>query len=523
MSARVTKRVLTAFEEWAVTTGELPEDPKARDTWLGRARLLLEGRATYLGRPDPTLWRSGDVHALFMDHLVSRQYDGWGFSEHAVELVAAYLRFLDETGLLHPGSTRVATLLKELHRLAPGFPAAMEDRGRWRLAKTVFTQMQLDGLDVPTATAEVMDAWAEKFNQRDVEARRAVLGHLADENPQYLTGRLFLHEGLVAIVPASSPMTKADIWPDACSCDGGCGCAEADEWTVDPVVLGTAAELADDVADSGTRVLRPLLTLVRALGVEGLPVDKHGRLRGKDLAGLAAALHLPDPRSRESIGSPLDQLWHLALEFDVVRLQHGRAVPGAGVATVEAAVGGDGPAEERLAVWTDVCHELVRLAAEPLSASDLLERREELRHWLDPWVPRTLGLLLEQGPDGRLVDFDALMDAVQRDLVGPLDPRANNIETLVVFAHVAVRRALADLERHGVLDIERPSVNAGLTGGDGMPDLDAASVEELAGVLGVTPWELSGGEGARIRLTPLGRHAVRERLVREGVAVPVAG
>lgn len=93
--------------------------------------------------------------------------------------VREFLRFLDETGQLHPASTRAATLLKELDRLAPRFPAVMADSSRWRLVKRVFTAMMADG--VPVDDDAKIDRWAERFSALGPADRRFVLGELMAE------------------------------------------------------------------------------------------------------------------------------------------------------------------------------------------------------------------------------------------------------------------------------------------------------------------------------------------------------
>ncbi|GGM83725.1 hypothetical protein GCM10007977_101380 [Dactylosporangium sucinum] len=189
-----------------------------------RITILLQGRADHLDRPDPTRWRSGDVHDLFMTHVVPRQVDAWDLAGQGVETIRDYLRFLDATDRLHPASTRVPTLLKELDRLAPRYPTAMADTGRWRLAKRVFTAMLADGITLDTEPA-VLDAWAERFSARDAEGRREVLGELMDQHPEYATGRVVIHDGQVAVLRAGLPAAKHLVWPDL-ACD--CGCEQSD-------------------------------------------------------------------------------------------------------------------------------------------------------------------------------------------------------------------------------------------------------------------------------------------------------
>ncbi len=96
---------------------------------------------------------------------------------------------------------RVPTLLKELDRLVPRYPAAMADTSRWRLAKRVFTALLADGIALDTDPV-VLDAWAQRFSARDVDGRREVLGELMDQHPEYATGKVLIHDGQVAVLRA---------------------------------------------------------------------------------------------------------------------------------------------------------------------------------------------------------------------------------------------------------------------------------------------------------------------------------
>jgi hypothetical protein len=126
------QRVVDEFATWGSAQGIMP-DGDAGTRWRERITILLQGRATYLDRPDPTRWRSGDVHDLFMAYVVPRQVDAWDLAQHGPTTIRDYLRFLDATDQLHPASTRVPTLLKELDRLTSKYPNAMADVSRWRL------------------------------------------------------------------------------------------------------------------------------------------------------------------------------------------------------------------------------------------------------------------------------------------------------------------------------------------------------------------------------------------------------
>ncbi len=71
------------FAQWATERDLVPGAPDAAKRWRERIEILIDGRADYLGKPDPTLWKSGDVHELLMVHVVTRQFDAWNLAEQA--------------------------------------------------------------------------------------------------------------------------------------------------------------------------------------------------------------------------------------------------------------------------------------------------------------------------------------------------------------------------------------------------------------------------------------------------------
>jgi len=251
---RLQQRVIEEFADWAAAQG-IVSGGEAGERWRDRITILLQCRAEYLNRPDPTCWHSGDVRDLLMNYVVHRQVDAWRLAEHGLDTIHDYLRFLDATDRLHPNSTRMPALLKELGRLAPKYPAAMADTSRWRLAKRVFTAILADGITLDAEPA-VLDAWAERFSARDPDGRRAVLGELMDEHPGYATGQLLIHDCQVAVLRPGMPPTKHLVWPDL-ACD--CGCSQPARFP--PVTLPDTTVLAKMVATDGAGLLRQLAAL----------------------------------------------------------------------------------------------------------------------------------------------------------------------------------------------------------------------------------------------------------------------
>jgi len=345
VSFRLQEHVVDEFAAWAAEVGIVPGG-EAGGRWRARIAILLQGRATYLGRPDPTRWRSGDVHELFMTYVAPRQVDAWDLVAHGLDTIRDFLRFLDATDRLHPASTRVSTLLKELDRLAPKYAAAMADTSRWRLAKRVFTAILADGIDLDAEPA-VLDAWAERFNARDTVGRRAVLGELIDQQSGYATARLLIHDGQVAMLAAGVPLVKHLVWPDL-GCD--CGCEQQAQFP--PVALPDPATLAKLVATDGADLLRQLAALVAWAGDAGKAGDGRGEPRKADRPAVLAALGLPIDIDQAGGIPALTRLWRLAIEFDVIQLRRTRAVPGTGADLVADALAGDSAAEQVLDLWS---------------------------------------------------------------------------------------------------------------------------------------------------------------------------
>lgn len=485
---------MDAFERWSASRGTLPAGAEAVQVWRDRIGIMLQGREDYLGRPDPTLWRSGDLHRLLIDHLPPRQVDAWGLAEHGVRIVREFLEFLDTSGRLHPGSTRVATLRKELDRAAGRFGAAMADSSQYRLAKRVLTAMLADGLGDDADPAEV-DRWAERFSARDAPARRRVLGELMDQDPRYATGHLLVHGGQVAVLKPGVPPDKGLVWPDTVECD--CGCADA---TVPEARLPGEAELAAAVA--GSELLCRLSALAGWVGAGGRPVDRRGELPGKDVTAAAAAAGVPDLGARRLRDAPaLATLWDLALELDVLSLCRARVIPGDTLPTVHAALRHECPPGQALEFWDEVFDELVHPQGDTVTPE-----QERLRDWARPWLPRFLGTLYTDHPDEELVEVGVLMDAVATERAEAVPARDSTM--LTALAGSLVLRGLSLLAEHGAVEVE-------VSAGGPAPGLAPA-----ARAVGMAPWAVSPPDGLRVRLTALGRRGVHKRLAGDGAGTP---
>jgi hypothetical protein len=491
------QRVVDEFVAWASTEG-IVSDGEAGQHYRDRITLLLQGRADYLNRTDPTRWRSGDVHELFMTCVVPRQVDAWGLAAHGLDTIRDFLRFLDATHRLHPASTRVPTLLKELDRLAPKYPVAMADTSRWRLAKRVFTAILADGI-APDADPGVLDAWAERFSARAPEDRRVVLGELMDQHSGYATGRLLIHAGQVAIIVSGEPAAKHLVWPDS-ACD--CGCEQQPQFP--PVSLPDPATLAKLVATDGADFLRLLAGLAEWVGDGGKTVDNRGELRKADRPVVLTALGLPGSIDQLGGISSLTRLWRLAIEFDVIRLRRSQVVPGPGARLVADVLAGDTAPERALDLWCEIADALIQ----PQGPADPSKDDRHMQDWLRPWTPRFLGILYADTGAGDPVRLETVAEKLLDEYADKLPP--SDPDVFAALAAALVRNTLAALAAHGVVTITA-------TGDDVVTQQAAAFA-----ALGMATWALHAEPGITVDLTDLGRYLVRQRLLAENAHAPLA-
>ncbi|WP_327006808.1 hypothetical protein OHA72_05745 [Dactylosporangium sp. NBC_01737] len=482
---RLRQRMVEEFTAWAVARAIVPGGAAGTE-WRDRIEILLQCRADALDRADPTRWRSGDVHALFMDYVAPRQVDAWGLAERGLESVRDYLRFLDDTDRLHPGSARPAALFKELDRLEAKYPAAMADTDRWGLAKRIFTAMLRDGVRPDGDPAEV-DAWAARFSARGPEERREVLGRMMEEQQGYATGTVLVNDGQVAMVSGGRKPVKHLIWPDL-PCD--CGCTAPVRFA--PVTLPDDAALAKAVSTDGAALLHDLATLAGWVGSGGRAVDDRGEIRKADRPALLTALGRPVTKAGEPL---LTTLWQMGIEFDVVQLRRTRVVPGRGADLVGAALAGTAPVRETLELWADLAEVLIH----PVTPMHSEKGTEHLRSWLDPWTPLFLDLLHSAGGPG---DLEALTDRLLDEQAGRLP--GGDPELFAGIAGTAVRNILATLARHGAVAV------TGVT-----EDPERAAV---AAAYGTALWAMWPQPGLTVELTDLGRYLVHRRHLSEGTA-----
>jgi hypothetical protein len=499
MSPRTTDRILADFETWA-SGQELPLAGSAEGVERGPRkrtpiRALLTGRASLLGKPDPSRWRSGDVHEVLMQYSPARQVDVWGIGTHAPSELREFLRFLDETGRLHPGSTRVSTLLKELERLVPNFGAAMADRSRWRMAKRLMTAMLEDNVDLDDPAA--VDQWAAAFSARSAQERRPVLGELMDTQPGLGYGTFMIYDGEVVVLEPGPPQCRLDQWPWA-----ECTCGECQVLVYPAVSLPDEAQLAKAVASEGSGLFALLLRFARWVGSEGRPVDQHGQLR-REAVREAAQVFEFDPADRLSQLPALSRFWDLCLEFGILELRHVRVVPGPTFDTVDGILGGEAPADEALALWCDLFDEV----SSKVQIGGTGEVEAKARVLAEPWPPRLFAHLYARSAQDEPIGLADLVEETLNDYRDEFPPNAHEVATQVITG--VGQMAFGYVAEHGGVHTSGWTPPAFPSGYDTVLDIES--------LLSAPPSRL------RVQLTDLGRYAMRLRLLRNGAIAPIAG
>jgi hypothetical protein len=492
------RRILTEYANWAAERSPVPECQSG--PWRTRIEILLNARADYLEKRDPTYWRSGDVHELLIQYCGPGQVDYLDLSVHGPAAVRDYLEFLDQTERLHPGSSRVAALIKELDRLTPKFAGAMADRSTWWLAKRVFAAMLADGVDIEDVAQ--VDRWAEKFSSLDARARRPVLGELMDPDPAgFGNGAVVIHDGQAAVLRPGVAACKQVTWDDA-----PCGCGQCPAPSVYPAVhLPGDRALADGIADYGGALLRRLITLADWTGEQGQPVGRHAELSRDGAREAAAAVGIGPSTadSRQDEPPALARLRRLGLEIGILDLRRTRMVRGPVLDLATRALHGAAPPGEALGLWCGLFDEIVKPAQVKANSA-----AAPLAEWMGIWPTLFLGHLYERTPHGEDASVAEIMDDVLRansDRMPRMDP-----EAFRGGAAMATRLILSFVADHG---------GAGLTGDSLTEPLPERALAGLR-TLDTEPWVLLPEPGLRVRLTGLGRYAIRERLLAEGAAAP---
>jgi hypothetical protein len=487
------RRVWRDFEAWQAAMAD--------DACPDCLRLLLQGRIDYLAKPDPTRWKSGDVRELLLELAVTRMTDLCDLVGHGVDSLRSYLRFLDGTGWLHPGSATMKVLHRELDRAASTYPQAMADTSRWRLAKRLYTAMRAAGVDL--GADDAINAWIEAFNHRPPAGRREVLGELLDAQPELGRARLVARDGLVAALAPAAP-APPQLQPDPAD--------EEPAGAYPPVVLDDDHELA--AAARASSLLRRVITLARWVGT-GRPVSRRGELIPPDARALVDALGLSEALAKAPGGwkvtdmrdvPPITKAFYLGVETELVAVRRSGILPGPRIGDCDRLDHVPAGDEVALGLWEELFDLTVRQAAIP--PADPQPPLDALSDWAGGLTPRALAMLYERQDAVDLNDLLASL-TIEQQYIGAAEPPADEA-FLAALLGLTVRGTLAELADHGAVTI------AGASAPASQLPAPATALESI----GIPPWVLIDTPGVTARLTPLGTWAVRRALLTEGAQAP---
>lgn len=509
-------RIVRAFRAW----DDLPAPVGPTGVCPDCLEALLEGRASYLDRPEPTRWRRNDVRSLLFDLAVPRLTEYCDLTAHTVPSLRAYLTFLDATDRLHPASTAVRHLLAELTRNAPGFPAAMADRSRYLMAKTFYTAMHADGVRLDDRDG--IDAWVSRFNQAPGAHRAALLEHLLTRQPELATATFVARAGIVAALPPGQAVVDSEILLPP---------AERRPSTMPsfaPVAIPSASSALAS-AQASTLTHR-LLTLARWFD-PGRKATDDGEPIPADVRALAVLLGIVPPSTK---AGRLDQLPNLrelfwmARQLELVDLRRSRLIPGPRLQLqLEGTPTDDG---DGLGLWRDVFTLLVTAGEIPEEAP---RQQTGMPPKMLPWMRTSLATILnalyQAAAEDRHLPAAALVtsrtDAFLRgtrpgaglafppsldDDPDPMDEQAfaaTGTRMTDLAMRIALGVALGRLADHGILDLHWPR---GAT----------AALPVISNDLPDTALQIACDDQAHLALTPLGRWAMHEQLTAEGANAP---
>ncbi|MEW2489821.1 hypothetical protein [Streptomyces sp. NPDC048411] len=479
--------------DWSRTQGGEEADPIVVESALEyRHRGTVDGR---LG-----LWQARHVEEFLLDWLPRTLTRLPG--EPLVDApggLRALLRYMDATGLADPRGDALDMVERAVDAAAGQFEAAMADRTRWGTAKFWATTAAEQGVDLHDQAAMM------RFNER---VRR-------DEVP-------YDRDALDVIMARHRR-------------PGPPGAERAEPQL--PVVLpgedGRRAQAAE------APLLRQLSGLADWAGPQGRELTKTGRLRIADARELVATLETGDrpgsPRTSAELPR-LNLIFEWAKKARLIRVAKGRVYAVAKARPLLA---------DPLALWQRAFETVFELREPLLGDADgfrLTSLLYDVYEDVLPDVLNTLYSLPYPMPWPQLRDSVHLAYRMSFDLT---QGTAAQQRGWLLSADHDLRHVLDALERLGAisreqgmadpafLELPAPETTLGQA-----PQLPSGMPPEFAELLGGLPTapdpqaeasakrlraELADGPVELIRLTHLGTHAVRQRLLAEGRSAPLVG
>ncbi|MGQ0433278.1 MAG: hypothetical protein ACT452_12815 [Microthrixaceae bacterium] len=162
-------RLTESFARWAAARG------KPVERWIADLFCDFQHgyRGGHLGR-----WYVDDVHELLDDWFPRKVNLDAEDVERVVPTLVAFLAYLEDDGLLAPGSDPPKRLRRVAGQHDVSFFESMTDASRFGPAKAMFTAMTSEGVDA--TDEEAVGRWIDDFNARPFAERDGVLGPSLD-------------------------------------------------------------------------------------------------------------------------------------------------------------------------------------------------------------------------------------------------------------------------------------------------------------------------------------------------------
>lgn len=161
--------VLTRFKEWLRASGA---DNCHAAALAGDVGVALDWKWSYADG-DLGWWRTEHLGEFLLEWCPRKLSVPPEEARSIPAAIGAFVAFLDDAGLLAPGSSPPALLGEAAAALTEEFVAAMGDPSLYGMAKSLFGAATADGVDL-TDQAQLED-WMREFNARPLDQRRAVI------------------------------------------------------------------------------------------------------------------------------------------------------------------------------------------------------------------------------------------------------------------------------------------------------------------------------------------------------------
>lgn len=467
------------------------------DVWTVVAALEYRHGGTVDGRLG--LWCQSHVEEFLLDWLprTLTVLPGQPLPDGPGDLLAL-LRYLDETGLADPRGDALVVLEQAIGQAAEEFASAMADPTRWGMAK--FWAMTAAGQGVDVGDQAAMLEFSQRAQRHEAPCDREVLDAVMAQHLQYVAARVERAEPQLPVTLPGEEMLRERA-----------------------SAVALAGQLAGLAEWAGT----------------GRELTGRGRLRLADARRLVDVLATGDraasPRSSADLPR-LSLLFAWAKQARLVRVARGRVYAVARARPVLA---------DPLTLWERAFAVLFELRGPLLgdpggygATSMLFDTYEDVL----PDVLNTLYSLPYPMPWPRLRDSVHLAYRARFDLGLDAAPRQRR-QMWLLDADQDLRRVLDVLEQLGAITREQgmaDPVFLDIPSLDTAPDvqLPDGMPPQLAHLLGALPdapdpdaqaradahrAELTDGPVELIRLTHLGTHAVRRRLLAQGRSAPLVG